>query len=158
MQPEDLKTVVVTLGLLAEIEGKLTGLYRECGKATGDANYWNAIAVQETEHARNLKEMARLIRETNGTGFEKSRDFPAGALRSFAQYIDDSLGHVLNGNRKGIELYQLARTIEKAVLDQRYPDIIRTDNQDYNRLMERTIRETEQHLKMLEERIAKFAN
>jgi hypothetical protein len=156
VESEDIKTAVVTFGLLAESEGKLADLYIACGKAAGDADYWNAIADQETEHVENLKEMARLIREADGAGFNPSREFPAGALRTFMRYVDDNLGMVRNGGLQGIELYRLACSIEKAVLSQRYPDIVRTDNPAFNGLMERTISETEQHLKSLEARIANF--
>jgi len=153
MLTEDVKTVIVTLGLLAESEGILAELYEVCGSASGDAAFWGALAKQERGHSVNLKEMARLIMDANGDGFEVERRFPANAIQSFMQYVRDNLAGVRNGSIKGIKLYQLAREIERAVLDQRYPDVVKTENRPFNALMKKIIVETEGHLRVIEERI-----
>ncbi len=151
MQPEELKTAVVTFGLLAEAENVLARLYRECGKA-GDEAFWTGLAAQEEKHAANLTEMARLIAVAKGRDFEIARQFPAAAVRSFIAYLEDHLAQVRTGGKSPAELYRLGRTIEQAVLDQRYPDIVRSGDASFNELMERTIRETQAHLKALEEK------
>jgi hypothetical protein len=156
MRPEEIKTVIVTLGLLAESEGILAQLYREAGTATGDAAFWSTLARQEDKHSASLKEMARMITAANGAGFEVARRFPAGAVHSFMQYVVNNLAQVRNGSKRGIELYQLARSIEQAVLDQRYPDIVRTDDPAFNGLMEEIINETRQHLSSAEEKVKKL--
>lgn len=154
MQLGEIKTAVVTFGLLAEAENVLARLYRECGKA-GDEAFWNGLAAQEEKHAANLTEMARLIAVSKGSGYEMTRQFPAAAVRSFIEYLEDHHAQVRAGGKSAAELYQIGRTIERAVLDQRYPDIVKSSDASFNELMEKTIRETEGHLKALEEKSRK---
>ena len=151
MQLDEIKTAVVTFGLLVEAENVLARLYRECGNS-GDEAFWNDLAAQEEKHAANLTEMARLIAVSKGAGFEITRRFPAAAVRSFISYLEDHYAQVHAGGKNPAELYQIGRTIERAVLDQRYPDIVKSSDTSFNELMERTIRETEAHLKALEEK------
>lgn len=151
MQLDEIKTAVVTFGLLAEAENVLARLYRECGKA-GDETFWSDLAVQEEKHAANLTEMARLIAVSKGVGFEMTRQFPAAAVRSFIGYLEDHRAQVCAGGKSPAELYRIGRTIERAILDQRYPDIVKSNDISFNELMECIIRETETHLKALEEK------
>jgi hypothetical protein len=154
MNPDEVKTAVVTFGLLAEVESTLAELYRECAKKS-NAAFWNGVAAAEEKHAANLTEMARMIAESRGEGYAVRRQFPAAAVRAFNQYLQDSLGQVRSGSVEGAGLYKLGEAIEQAVLDQRYPDIVSTDNAAFNQLMNRTIKETEQHLKAFGEKSRK---
>jgi len=151
---KDVKNWVTILGKMARIENALTELYRRAGVAcASDADFWGNMAGEEANHAAVIGAMANLVIKRKGAGFSSNRVFTVAALDTFQKIVEGTLSSLKDGKLNGKKVYYAAKDLESALMETRYWQLLKTEDQGYMDLMRLVEDETMAHRARLEERI-----
>lgn len=136
------------------LEESLAELYRACSeKFPEDGKFWLAICHQEELHAKYLAELANLI-SSHPHEFKFGRQFNAVAVTTIISSVRMHTEEIRQGQRDRKRALVMARDIENSVLEARYHEIVTSDNPQFRETIDRILRETTTHKKLLAAKVA----
>ena len=130
MTGAEARETAATLALMAESEVAIARLYEACAKVDADRReVWERIAGAERNHAKWVEAMARILLGRKGEGFRIGRKFEPKAVQAFSDQIRKNEADVQAGAIKGRVLYMVARGLEAALLEDRFFEIVATEDE-----------------------------
>jgi rubrerythrin len=137
------------LDFLREIELMVAELYRRFSRSFAqDRVIWEDLSQDEEGHAKMAGELKNTLLR-NGSPFEVGK-INLAALHTYRQGIEDHIGRLQRGELGRQNALFIARDFERALVEQRFYESIRSDNPDYRAIQTKIQSETERHLQKLE--------
>jgi len=134
-----------TITLLIEAESRLAELYTVCArKFPDDRLFWEAIANDEHQHAAYLLSMRGHV-EASPEAFEPKAPPSDSSIRTTVAYYQSLIGKVQSGALDADSMHNVARDIERALLETKFSELVHTQHHDYLALVARLERDTERH-------------
>ncbi len=142
--------ITTTIAVLIEAELRLAELYTVCArKFPEDRIFWETIANDERQHAAYLVTMQAHV-AAQPSAFAPGRPLNASAIRTTIAYYESLIGKLESGALDAQTMYNVARDIERSVLETKYPELVRTQHHDYLALVARIARDTERHRELFQ--------
>lgn len=139
---------------MVALEEALAALYLACSeKFPEDGKFWLAICHQEELHARYLAELAALI-SSHPHEFKFGRQFNAVAITTIMSSVRKLTDEIRQGQSDRKRALVMARDIENSVLEAKYHEIVTSDNVQFRETIDRIMRETTTHKKLLAAKVA----
>lgn len=148
----DLKGILEVLVAMSETELTISRFYEACsGLSQETAAFWDGISKAEMQHCENIKKMIDVISK-KPERFEKGRPFNIFALKTFNDGIKGYINRLKNGDIDTNKAFFVARDIEYSLLENRYSEIVKTDDIEFKTLIGKIITETEEHKTALDQK------
>jgi hypothetical protein len=153
MESTDLERTLATLTALGEFELALADLYEACHAACDpDDDLWPDLVKAEKRHSGYLERISRLIRADPGA-FGPGRPITPAAADSQIQYVRKRTAEVAGGGIAPRTALLIAADLERSILESRFYELVTTDDEDYHRLVNVIVAETEEHADTLAARL-----
>lgn len=153
MNESGIAFVVDILKALAEAELSAAHFYKRCAISfTNDEEFWNYLATQEEKHARNLAGIYRLLKKKPDR-FSIGRRLNVAAIRTFNRGIEENTKRLESGALKQEYATILARDIENAIIENRFTEILLTDDIEYNTYVGEIVSDTQHHIEAIRRKI-----
>jgi hypothetical protein len=134
---------------LREVELIISQLYQYFSQSfPSDRVFWGILAEEEAVHASMVGDLKTALLQ-NGWSFEVGK-ISLAALITFRLGISGQVDRLRKGELGRRNAFFIARDVEKTLIENRYYDLIRSDNKDYQSIQDKIRRETEAHLQKLE--------
>ncbi|MFA6318176.1 MAG: hypothetical protein WC943_12240 [Elusimicrobiota bacterium] len=154
MMPGLVKETVKTLGVLAEAEEAVAGLYKVFAeKDASEQAFWSGLVNQETAHAHNMRSMARML-EANPSAYLPGRPFNIAAIQTFIRGIKENIARAVKGEISAHNAFFVAKDIEGSILENRIHEIVRTDDPEFRKLIDVIVGQTAEHDAEMKKKIA----
>jgi len=155
---EDLTRTLETLTALAEFEQALAGMYAACGDVwTEDGPLFAKLEKAEADHAACMRRISRILKR-NPERFSAGRPLTAAAARCQIDYVNARTDEFRSGDVARRTALLAMREIERSILETRFHEIVKTDDEDYLRLAGKLHDETQAHVDALEQRLRSNGN
>lgn len=118
-----------------------------------NANFWSMLEKQEMDHADNIAKMIGVV-SRKPEHFQRGRSFSPIAVEMFKKGIDGNREKIQSGAVPRDKFLFLARDNEQSLLEQRYQEVLRTNDIEYMTLVQHVLSETMEHKKHIEAKIA----
>jgi len=149
----DLRSILDILVHMEETELAVSEFYALCANTWPlDSQFWKELADEELKHKINIETMRRII-STKAEHFEKGRPFNIFAIQTMITGIRSNIERLKKGELRENHAVSIARDIEQSFIEFRYSEIVKTDDVEYNTLVENIVKETAQHKIKIERKI-----
>jgi len=149
----ELNSILEVLKLMAQSEQMLGELYRACGiKWSEDRDFWTEISSQEDKHALYIKKIGEIISK-RPENFEKGRPFNVFAIKTIIKGMQDKLLKIKEGSIPRKNAFFTARDFEQSILEDRYGEIVKSDDIEYIALTQEILSDTLTHKNRLDQKI-----
>lgn len=146
----DLKGILELLTAMAETELIISKFYEACSELSQETlAFWDGISKAEIKHSENIRKMIDVI-STKPERFEKGRPFSIFAIKTFNDGVKNHINRLKNGEVEQNKCFFIARDIEQSLLENRYGEIVKTDDIEFKTLIGEIVSETEEHKTILE--------
>ncbi|MCX5813760.1 MAG: hypothetical protein NT178_14615 [Proteobacteria bacterium] len=150
----DLNGILELLKLMVENELAIGELYKACGeKWKDDEGFWMGIYEEEHKHAQYINMIIEII-STKPERFEKSRPFNIFATKTVISGVQDKIQKIKKGEIHQNNALFIARDIEQAILEDKYSEIVKTDDVEFKSLMQEIVNDTGAHKTRMNQKIA----
>jgi hypothetical protein len=150
----DVKSVLKLLESMAQTELCIGEFYHACSQADpANSEFWLELKLQEMNHAENIRKMIEIVSRKPGH-FEQGRPFNISAVETFRKGVASNREKVQSGEIQKEKLLFLAGDIERSLLEQRFHEVLRTADIEYQTLVRELVEETKDHRKQVETKIA----
>lgn len=151
----NLEGLLATLKLMEETEILIAEFYEACGdKWKEDSQFWLSLAAEERRHAEYIRKITEMIKGRMEK-FEFYRPFNPAAIKTVNRGLIENRDKVRRGEISKKNAFAIAYDIERSLLESRYPEIVRTEDIEYNTFMAQVMKETRDHMKRIEEMLNK---
>jgi hypothetical protein len=134
---------------LREVELIVAQLYRHFSRCfPSDRVFWETLAGEEESHAAMVDDLKTALLQ-NGWSFEVEK-INLSVLNTFRLGIIWQIDRLRKGELGRRKAFFIARDFEKTLIENRYYELIRSDNKDYQSTQDKIRKETEAHLQKLE--------
>ncbi|MCX8022013.1 MAG: hypothetical protein N2745_04495 [Syntrophorhabdaceae bacterium] len=145
----ELTGIIEVLKRMAMFEMNIAELYSVCAGTHGfDGEFWLDIWHDEIAHAQYINRTIELISK-KPDNFEKGRPFNVFALETVIKDIREKIQMTKNGGLSEEKLLYIAKDYENSYLEDRYVEIVKTENIEFKTLMRRIADETRRHKEKL---------
>ncbi len=153
MLNSDVESIVTVLKNMARLELAIGRFYSVCAECMDeDRDFWLDIVRQEESHAKTLYKMYTII-IARPERFEKGRPFNPTAITTFTSSIEAKIESLRKGCIPKKNIYIYARDIENSLLEDRFFEIVKTDDVEYQTLAKSIVSETSGHKALIQEKI-----
>lgn len=141
----ELSGILAMLKQMALFETKIAGMYSVCASTwKEDSQFWLDIWRDELRHARHIEQMMDIIRK-KPERFKTGRSFNVHALSTVVGDIVQKTEMVRNGEITKERFLFIAQSYEEGYIEDKYGEIVRTDDVEYQTLMREIVSDTRQH-------------
>jgi len=134
---------------LREIELIVAELYRHFSHSfPSDRIFWETMAGDEANHAAWIDDLKTALFR-NGWSFEVGK-ISLASLNTFRLGIVRQIDRLRKGEMGRRNAFFIARDFERTLIENRYFELIRSDNKDYQAVQDKIRKETEVHLQKLQ--------
>lgn len=153
----ELQGIIEVLKQMALFETKIAELYGICASTwKEDAEFWLSIWKDELRHSRHIEQMMDIIQK-KPENFQSGRPFNVHALATVVKDIEEKIGKVKKGEITKDQLLFIAQSYEQGYIEDRYTEIVKTDDVEYKTLMQEVVNDTYQHKDKIISQIMKRA-
>lgn len=153
MIPQDVRSVMELLKVLAETERAIADFYDACGRMWHEEGaFWDRLVQDEKKHAECMQRMSTII-------FQKQHLFAIGrqispvAARTFIRGIEENKERCLRGVLSHKQMLFIARDIERSIIEDKFYEVVTTDDLEYNTLAKAIMVETIEHNTLIDDKI-----
>jgi len=148
--PKDIHRI---MGMMAELELKISEFYRECGDFwKQEKDFWASLEKDELSHAESVRKMADILL-ARPERFEENRPFNPVSLAVALSGIQTNLQKLKEGQLQGPNLLSIARDIEQSLLESKAGEILKSSDREYQNLLHTIESQTHAHRRKLAEKI-----
>ena len=141
----ELSGMLEILKQMALFETKIAELYSICASTwKEDGPFWLDIWRDELRHARHIEQMMEIIRK-KPERFQAGRPFNVHALATVVRDIAQKTEMVRNGELTKEKFLFIAQSYEEGYIEDRYGEVVKTDDVEYQTLMREVVSDTRQH-------------
>ena len=150
----DVDHMLHVMKTLAEAELAVAMLYKECAFVwKEEQNFWMQLASDEKKHAKNIERMAQIFsRKTER--FESGRPLNIVAIHTFIKGIKANITRLKGESMSELNMLFIARDIERALIESKYAEILKSSDPGFNNLVEEIDLDTVRHKYLLDNKIA----
>jgi rubrerythrin len=131
MPSTDLNSLMALMRTMIEAETTVSEFYRACsGKFCENEKFWTDLANEESMHAEMLSRIVNTIKKTPQE-FQVGKTLPIATVKSFVQRIRSDLNRLQEGRLNEEGAIAAAFHIESTFIEQKYVEVIETQNQKY---------------------------
>ena len=155
MRPNVLNNFQGVLKLMANFELTLAELYRTCSQIWPDnKDFWSLLERAEVKHSQSLSKIIKMVME-NPEAFELGRPFKPAAIQVAISGVQENLRRLKNNEITEKNMLFISRDIEQSFLESRYGEIVRSNNIEFQSLMNEILSDTLAHREFLNDKIKK---
>ena len=153
MQKKASESIFDVLKNMEVFEKTVAELYLSCSQAGSfDKEFWTDMGQAEIKHARNINRMIELISQ-KPESFELNSHFKSAAIKTATSGIQWHMDRLRKDGMPEEKMLYVARDLERAILENRYKDIIKTNDSAFQSLMNEIVSDTLAHHNQLERKI-----
>lgn len=159
MEVANLEKIKQLLELMCRAELAGAEFYKECAAVCGseDSAFWNQLVNSECRHSQNIDRMKEIVTNKSEL-FEIGRLFNPVALQTFIKGINENTTKIKSGIIKPYKAYFYAYDIERSLIENKYQELLKTKDIEYNTLVKEIMNETVDHNRKLNEKIRNLNN
>ncbi|HOV89233.1 MAG TPA: hypothetical protein PKW07_00795 [Syntrophorhabdaceae bacterium] len=155
----ELSGIIEVLKKMAMFEMTIAELYSICANTwEEDAEFWLDIWRDEIRHAQFINRIIEIISK-KPENFEKGRPFNVFGLETTINDINAKIQMIKNKEISNENILFIVKDYENGYLEDRYSEIVKTDDIEYKTLMQNIANETGRHkdkiIKKIQEKIKK---
>lgn len=149
----ELTGIIEVLKKMAMFEVAIAELYSVCAVTwKEESEFWLDIWKDEIRHAQYINHIIEIVSK-RPENFQKGRPFNVFSVETTVADIRKKIEKVKSGEiTKGAFLF-VASDLEKGYLEDRYSEIVTTDDIEYKTLMQKVIDDTGRHKEKIVRRI-----
>ncbi|HOJ70649.1 MAG TPA: hypothetical protein PLR38_02295 [Syntrophorhabdaceae bacterium] len=141
----ELSGILEVLKKMAMFEMTIGELYSLCANTwKEDAEFWLSIWRDEIKHAQFINQIIQTISKSPER-FEKGRPFNVFSIETTLSDIRSKIEKIKKGEISKDNLLYIASDIEKGYLEDRYGEIVSTNDIEYKTLMQKVVDDTGRH-------------
>lgn len=141
----ELPGILNVLGKMAMFETKMAELYSICAVTwEEDCQFWLDIWKDEISHALYINNIIEIVARKPQV-FEKGRPSNVSDVQAIVTGIINTIERLQNGEITKEKLLSIANGLENGFLEDKYSEIVKTDDLEYNTLMRKIIEDTAKH-------------
>jgi len=141
----ELSGILEVLKKMAMFEVTIAELYSLCASTwKDDSEFWLDIWKDEIKHTQYINRIIEIISNAPDR-FEKGRPFNVFAINTTLSDVRNKIEKVKKGEISQSNLLVIASDLEKGYLEDRYGEIVSTDDIEYKTLMQRVVDDTGKH-------------
>jgi len=149
----DPKNIHRIMGMMAELELKISEFYRECGDFwKQEKDFWASLEKDEVTHAQLVRKMADILL-ARPEQFEENRPFNPVSIAVTLAGIQKNLQKLKEGQLQGLHLLSIARDMEQSLLETKPGEILNSRDMEYQNLLQMIESQTHAHKRKLAEKI-----
>jgi len=138
------------------LERIIADLYLSCSQTGSfDMEFWTDMGQAEIKHARNINRMVELISK-KPESFELNSHFKSAAIKTATSGIQWHMDRLKKNGMTEEKMLYIARDLEQAILENRYYNIVKTNDSVFQSLMNEIVSDTVAHHDQLERKIKPF--
>jgi len=142
------------LTVMAEVEMTLARFYKTCGEIwPEDRAFWAHLVEQETQHARNILRMGKIIAQKTRL-FEVHRPFNSAAMKTVLSGICANIERAKKGEFSRQRVLAIANDLEKSLIEAKYSEVFKTTDVEYQNLVNQIVKDTKNHQQIIARRLA----
>lgn len=150
---KEISEIVEVLKKMAMFEVVIAELYSLCAVTwKEDSQFWLDIWKDEVKHAQYINRIIEIISKYPDD-FEKGRPFNALVVETTVAQIRKKIEKVKKGEIDKNTILFIANDLEKGYLEDKYSEIVRTDNVEYKALIQKVVEDTGHHKQKIIQRI-----
>lgn len=145
MLEKDLMNILEALKLMREHELIIAELYRTCSILwLVDEVFWTDMEQAEMKHAQNIDKMANIV-SGRPENFKPDHPFKLAAIQTSISWIKRNIERVKKREIDMDKMLFIARDIEQSILENKYFEILRTDDIAFQSFINEIILDTMAH-------------
>jgi hypothetical protein len=149
----DPKEIQRIMGMMAEMETKISEFYRQCGDFwKQEKDFWASLEKEEVSHAQFVRKMTDIFL-SRPERFEESRPFNPVSISVALAGIQNNLQKLKEGQLQGLHLLFIARDMEQSLLETKWAELLKSKDMEYQNLLRTIESQTHSHKRKLEEKI-----
>jgi rubrerythrin len=153
MIQNDIKSIMELLSILAKTESAIADFYDACGQMwPEEREFWESLVRDERGHADVMQRMANIIYQKQDV-FRVGRKINSIAVKTFNRSIEENRERCLNGNLPRERMLFIARDIERSLIEEKFHEIVTTDDLEYRSLSKTIVDETAIHKNLIDKKI-----
>ena len=160
MESEALTKTLEVLKAISDLEMALAEFYRYCSEVREtQKDFWLTLEQDEQKHARKVQEMAQMLGEGESL-LVPNTSFNVAPVHHLKNFIAKSLNRLQSYQipTDYKTLLSIAWNIEYSITEIKYNDLFSIAEQEYEKLMQTVISETEAHRAQLGSKITAMRN
>ena len=128
--------------------------YGVCSRTwESEQGFFAALSRDEMRHAADVRELARILAD-KPEQFQSLRRFHKAAVQTFVAGVKESAARVHRGETPLDRVLHIALDMENSILENRFTEIVKTEEIRYQTVARRIMDETRSHKANIERRIA----
>jgi hypothetical protein len=152
----DVDHMLSMMKTMAEAELTIAMFYEECSLVwKGEQNFWLQLVSEEKKHAQNIERMAQILSK-KPERFESGRPLNIIAIHTFIEGIKANITRLKGEGMSPLNMLFIARDIERALIESKYAEIIKSGDVEFNDLIKEIVEDTERHKGLLDNKIARL--
>jgi hypothetical protein len=137
--------IIEVLKKMAMFEVAIAELYSLCAEIwKEESKFWLDIWKDEIKHTQYINRIIEIVSKAPDR-FDKGRPFNIFAIETIVSDIRNKIEKIKKGEIAKNNLLFIARDFEKGYLEERYSEIVLTDDIEYRTLIQRVVDDTEKH-------------
>lgn len=156
MQESNLEKVLNLFQILKDLELEISLLYQEAADRWSDEkDFWSSLVLEENKHAKNLMDMAELLRKSPEK-FAVGRLINPIAVKTVIRGIDENINRIKNGKLNFEKMLHISLDIENSLLENKYGEIVESKDVEYGNLVKEIVEDTERHKHKIRSKIREY--
>jgi hypothetical protein len=145
--------LVSILKNLADFELATAELYRTCSQIwEGDKEFWSDMQQAEVKHSRNINRMTDIVSSKPGD-YTPGHIFPPAAVQTSISGIKGNIQRLVTREIARKNMFFIARDIEQSMLERNYAEIVKTNDAEFQSLVNEILSDTVSHREQLNRKI-----
>ncbi len=145
--------ILKIMNSIANLEMKIAEFYMECSVSwAAEKEFWSSLEKDEMVHAQMIRKMADIFLQ-RPEQFEGNRPFNYVSVSVTLAGVQKHLQELREGRLRGTNLLFIARDIEKALLEAKPGEILKSRDLEYQNLFQTMVSQTQTHKRTLEKKI-----
>ncbi len=152
----DLRDIVGLLDVLSELELKVSQFYNACAESySEEEEFWESLVSCEKLHSCYISRISGFIKE-KPEQFEVGRRFNSVAAKTVIKGVDSDIEKVKNNLIDIKKALNIARDIEMSLLEQKFFEIVKSENNEFLNLLDKIVSDTREHKVKIEKKINEY--
>jgi hypothetical protein len=142
---KELSDILKALRAMAIFETKMAELYSTCALTWDeDRDFWLDIWKDEVRHAQYITNIIEIVLK-NPVLYKKGCLFDVIALETTVSDITGKIEEVKRGEISKDAFLLIANNLEQGIIENKYGEVVTTNDIEYTTMMEKVVKETEKH-------------
>ena len=147
--------ILSILGTLRQLEAAMARYYLSCSEAWAEQSaFWMALAVEEEGHEKIIEDLCRII-DLHPEQFDEGLTIEHSAVESYITTVQERTSDILKGKHTFREALSFAMKMEESILEGRFFEIVRSENDGFSRLVDVLANDLAKHRQQIIEELDK---